>query len=141
MREGTITFFSDDVIYNIRGKRSIDSWLKMVGRNEKSNLGSIQVVFCSDKKILQINKKYLGHNYYTDVITFDYSEDNIISGEIYVSIDRVRENAKIYKVYLRDELCRVILHGLLHLIGYKDQSLTQKRVMKGKEDHYLALRS
>jgi len=115
-------------------------WLKQVIKKENGVLGNIQYVFCSDEYLLDVNLKYLHHDYFTDIITFPFSEDDkIISGEIYISIDRVRENAKKNNVLFVQELARVIVHGVLHLLGYEDYSSEQKKEMRQKEDYYLNL--
>ena len=106
---------------------------------ESYNLGEISVVFCSDDYLLNMNKQYLNHDYYTDIITFDYSDNRIVSGDLFISFDRVKENASIYAVPINYELCRVIYHGILHLCGYKDKSEEEKIAMRGKENEYLDL--
>ena len=114
------------------------SWLQDVVVSEGAQLGDIQFVFCSDDYLLDINKKYLNHDYFTDIITFDYSADNTVSGDLFVSIDRVRDNALIYSCAEVDELLRVCVHGVLHLLGYKDKSPEDAAIMRSKEDLYLA---
>ena len=106
---------------------------------EGYNLGEISVVFCSDDYLLDMNTQYLNHDYYTDIITFDYSDDKIVSGDLFISFDRVKENAIIYAVPTIYELCRVIYHGILHLCGYNDKSEEEKITMRGKENEYLDL--
>ncbi len=103
-------------------------------------MGDITIVFCSDDYLLEVNKTYLSHDYYTDVITFDYSEGYKISGDIMISVDRVVENSKIYSVDFINELDRVIIHGILHLIGYSDYDYQSKYQMKQKEDYFLSKR-
>ncbi|NQU88032.1 MAG: rRNA maturation RNase YbeY [Mariniphaga sp.] len=99
--------------------------------------GEITVVFCSDEYLLQLNKEFLDHDYFTDIITFDYCDNNIISGDIFVSIDRIHYNAKKYNVGFNIELHRVLFHGVLHLIGYNDKTSGEKKEMRSKEDYYL----
>ena len=103
-------------------------------------LGDVNVIFCSDNYILDINLKYLQHDYYTDIITFDYCEGDRLSGDLFISIDSVRENSEFYKTEFADELNRVIVHGLLHLIGYDDHSEEDIATMRSKEDYYLKIR-
>jgi len=105
--------------------------------NEIKTPGEISVIFCSDDYLLKINKQYLNHNYYTDIITFDYVENSVISGDLFISIERVKENAGTYKTELITEIYRVVFHGVLHLTGYNDKSKQEKKVMKDKEDYYL----
>ena len=107
-------------------------------KKEKTRLEQLQYIFCSDEYLLEINKQHLNHNYYTDIITFDLSETpNAVTGEIYISIDRVKENAKTYKAPFKQELLRVIFHGALHLCGYKDKTEKDQALMRKAEDKYL----
>ncbi len=133
----TIRFFLHLVDYKIKGKRIIKTWIEKILSDHKKIGGEINIILTSDSKLLRINLKYLGRNNFTDIITFDYSVKNIISGELYISIDRVKENAKIFDVKFDDELLRVIIHGILHLIGYNDVKSLEKRKMKKMEDFYL----
>ena len=116
---------------------SIGEWLQRVIQREKKEAGEISFIFCSDDYLLEMNRKYLNHDYYTDVITFDYTEEDMISGDIFISVDTVADNAKSYKVEFKDELYRVMVHGVLHLIGYKDKAEKDKILMTAKEDEYL----
>jgi probable rRNA maturation factor len=118
----------------------LKKWLYRVIENENFKAGDISIVFTSDEYLLSINREYLDHDYYTDVITFDYSTDRIISGDILISVDRVKENAKLFNVGFIDELDRVILHGILHLLGYNDTNEHQASTMKSKETAYLMKR-
>ncbi len=104
---------------------------------EQKIKGDITFVFCSDDYLLKLNKDYLQHDYFTDIITFDYCEKNIISGDIFISIDRIKENARQYNVTFENELQRVMIHGVLHLVGYKDKSEEEKKIMREKENFYL----
>lgn len=113
----------------------------MVAESEIRRLGDISIIFCSDPYILDINMRYLQHDYFTDIITFDYCEGNTLSGDLFISIDSVRENALTYGSEFSDELNRVMVHGLLHLIGYDDHTPEDQVVMRQKEDYYLSLRS
>jgi probable rRNA maturation factor len=105
--------------------------------NESKILGDISIIFVSDSYLLEMNQKYLNHDYYTDIITFDYCEMNIVSGDLFISVDRVQENAETFDVDLLTELHRVMIHGLLHLCGYKDKSLEEERLMRELENKYL----
>lgn len=104
---------------------------------ENKKPGNISVIFCSDDYLLDINIKYLNHNFYTDIVTFDYVEENLISGDLFISVDRVKENAKKFDQPFKKELFRVILHGVLHLIGYNDKTEEEQKMMRSKEDFYL----
>jgi len=113
------------------------SYLIDLIEKEEKMAGEITVVFCSDEYLLQLNKEFLDHDYFTDIITFDYCDNNIISGDIFVSIDRIHYNAKKYNVGFNIELHRVLFHGVLHLIGYNDKTSGEKKEMRSKEDYYL----
>ena len=113
----------------------------MVAESEIKRLGDVCIIFCSDNYILDVNMKYLQHDYFTDIITFDYCEGNYLNGDLFISVDSVRENAIFYGTEFTDELNRVIVHGLLHLIGYDDHSESDIAMMRQKEDYYLSLRN
>ncbi|WP_303922500.1 rRNA maturation RNase YbeY [Draconibacterium sediminis] len=106
--------------------------------NEKYQLGELTIVYCSDEFLLEMNKQYLDHDYYTDIITFDYVQKNVISGDLFISIDRVNENAENYGISQIKELYRVVLHGVLHLVGYKDKTEEEQEEMTKMEEFYLA---
>ncbi len=114
-------------------------WLVSVVRSEKRQCGKISFLFCTDKYLLELNKKFLHHNYYTDILTFDYSAGKTINGEIFISIERVKENAADYNQSFRQELLRTIVHGVLHLCGVNDKTANEKNKMKEKEDMALKL--
>lgn len=135
-----VSFFTEDIVFPFKEKRLTSRWLKFVAGSEAKRLGDISVIFCSDNYILDVNIKYLQHDYYTDIITFDYCEGDTLSGDLFISIDSVRENASFYGTEFSDELNRVIVHGLLHLIGYDDHSDEDIVVMRSKENYYLSLR-
>lgn len=116
-----------------------DVWLTKVCSQENKKLAEVSLIFTSDDYLLNINQRYLNHDYYTDIITFDYSEDDFISGDLFISIDRVRDNASINQVDFYNELNRVIVHGVLHLCGYKDKLPTEEVLMRQKEDQMLSL--
>lgn len=135
----TYSFTKEDAKFTFRYKHLIINWLDKSVRKEKKKSGDLTFIFCSDKRLLAINKQFLQHNFYTDIITFDYSQDNTISGDIFISIDRVKENALHYETTFQNELKRVMIHGVLHLCGYKDKTKAQKKQMREKEDYYLSL--
>jgi rRNA maturation RNase YbeY len=116
------------------------AWFTQVCALEEKTLGEISVIFCSDEYLLEMNKEHLMHDYYTDIITFDYSVEDEVSGDLFISVDRVAENAVEFSDGFSDELNRVCVHGLLHLCGYKDKSPEDEAVMRSKEDEMLALR-
>ena len=132
-----VRYFYDGVSFQPEGKRKISHWLKQVAAREGKKTGHLNFIFVSEEIILDINKKYLNHHHYTDIITFDHSAGDTISGEMYISVDTVRSNAQAYHVDFHNELFRVMVHGLLHLCGYRDQTTKEKREMRGKEDKYL----
>ena len=115
-------------------------WYSDVAKRYDSVLGDVSVVFCSDEHLLEMNKLYLEHDYYTDIITFDYTEDKVISGDLFVSVDRVADNAESLGIEFKDELHRVCVHGLLHLCGLGDKSTDEEIVMRQAEDSALELR-
>lgn len=135
-----ISYYNQDIDYKFKGKRLTSKWLTLVAESEIRRIGDIAVIFCSDDYILQINQQYLSHDYYTDIITFDYSEGDKLSGDLFISIDTVKANAEEYGTDFNDELNRVIVHGVLHLIGYDDHNDKDIAVMRKKEDYYLSLR-
>jgi probable rRNA maturation factor len=142
LKEESIHFFTEDITYQLRQRTEIRSWLKSIAKKEKYSILELNYIFCSDEYLLQINKDFLDHDYYTDIITFDNSEiKGKIEGDIFVSIDRVRDNAQQQKTSLKDELHRVIAHGLLHLSGYKDKTSEESKTMRKKEDTALATRT
>lgn len=142
MKEESIHFFTEDTTYQLRQRTEIRSWLKSIAKKEKYSILELNYIFCSDEYLLQINNDFLDHDYYTDIITFDNSEvKGKIEGDIFVSIDRVRDNAQQQKTSLKDELHRVLAHGLLHLTGYKDKTSEESKTMRKKEDTALASRT
>lgn len=125
---------------DLPNRTRLKQFLGSLFKKEGKALGELQYIFCSDDYLLEINRQYLNHDFYTDIITFDLSEkSHPINAEIYISVDRVRENAKEYDSSLKKELHRVIFHGALHLCGYKDKTPQQKKLMRQKEDKYLGL--
>jgi len=136
-----ISFANQTHSYSIPNKRSVRQWLSAVAVREGYALGDLTYVFCTDDELRDINKRFLQHDYYTDVITFDYTQDKMASGDVFISIDRVNENAQTLGYQFVDELHRVLVHGLLHLMGYKDDTVASKNEMRSLEDLYLSLRS
>jgi probable rRNA maturation factor len=130
----SIRVFYDDVKYRVRGSEKIKKFLGRVIIEEKKLPGDLKVIFTDNSKLLEINRKFLGHDYYTDVITFGDNKDKEINGEIYISIETVRENAERYKSRTDQEILRVMLHGVLHLCGYDDQTDTGRNVMIERQE-------
>ena len=129
-------FYEDTQTLKLK-KLPLKKYINLLINSEFKKVGEISVILCSDKYLLEINIEYLKHNYYTDIITFNYVEGNLISGDLFISIDRVKENSIVFKTGLIKELYRVIFHGILHLIGYNDKTEEEKKIMKTKEDLYL----
>lgn len=136
-----INFFSEGITFNLKNKTLFRKWLFNCAASEKKTIESLNYIFCSDNHLKKINRQYLKHNYFTDIITFPSSEKNVknISGDIFISIERVKENAQLYKVVFADELKRVMAHGLLHMCGYRDKSEKEIAVMRKKETSCIAL--
>jgi rRNA maturation RNase YbeY len=120
--------------FEIKALKDYTDWVNRVLDSENAELGNISFVFCEDDYLLDINQKFLNHDTYTDIITFDYSENSSISGDIFISIERVRENAKQFAQSFEDELLRVMAHGLLHLLGYKDKTEKEIKEIRDKEE-------
>ena len=135
-----IRYFNEDIKFVLKQKLLNNRWLKTVAGSEMRRICDINIIFCSDNYILDVNMKYLEHDYFTDIITFDYCEKDILSGDLFISIDSVRENASFYGTDFEDELNRVMVHGILHLIGYDDHSESDIAQMRAKENYYLQLR-
>lgn len=136
-----IRYFCEDIRFTYKNKLANNRWLKMVAGSEIRKIGDINVIFCSDNYILDVNMKYLQHDYFTDIITFDYCEGMVLSGDLFISVDSVRENSIEFGTDFEEELHRVIVHGVLHLIGYDDHTEEDKKVMRQKENYYLQMRS
>lgn len=132
-----ITYHKEGTTFEIKSKRVLNKWIGDVvtaETNGEKRVGDISVILCSDEYLLSVNKQFLNHDYYTDIITFDYCEGSKISGDLFISIDTVNENARTYRAGFPQELHRVMIHGVLHLIGYNDHSAEEKRIMKERED-------
>jgi probable rRNA maturation factor len=134
-----ISFNMVDSNYRVQHKTLLRLWIQSTIRNEQKTHGDISFNFCSDEYLLSVNQEHLKHDYYTDIITFDFCHQNVVSGDIYISVDRVKENAKSEHKTVSNELNRVIIHGVLHLCGYKDKKPADARLMREKEDFYLSL--
>ena len=130
-------FHNEEVSFSFNNKREVSLWLKSVVSSFKKELGVINVIFCNDQYLLKVNQTYLNHDYFTDIITFNYNENNLISGDLFISIDRVKENAINQKMEFNVEIHRVIVHGVLHLCGLNDQSKQEKDIMREQENMFL----
>lgn len=134
------------ITYNVDGvrmpaikKRAVNGWIKAVAASYNRRVGDIGYMFVNDERILQVNNEYLGHNYYTDVITFDYDEGDIVSGDIVISLDTVQSNAQLFGKTYEEEFYRVLIHGILHLCGINDKGPGERQVMEAAENRALAL--
>ena len=135
-----ISYYFQYTDFIFRHKTLNNKWLRLVAESEIRRIGDITIIFCSDNYILDVNQKFLQHDYFTDIITFDYCEGDKLSGDLFISIDTVKENALEYGTDFSEELNRVIVHGVLHLIGYDDHSEEDIEQMRRKENYYLSLR-
>jgi len=133
----TLFFHNEDTPYLLPKKRTIRAWLLAVAKEESKAMEAVSYIFCSDDYLRNLNEQYLHATYFTDVITFDYCGKNTVSGDIFISVDRVKENAKLYKQRYFQEMLRVMLHGLLHLCGHKDKTKKEAEKMREKEEYYL----
>jgi len=135
-----VSFFSEDIDFKVVNPIKTKKWIKNTSFSEGYEVSQLNYIFCSDEYLLEINKQYLDHDYFTDIITFDNSEeDKQLEGDIYISVDRVRDNAETFHTDFDSEMRRVLIHGLLHLVGYEDSSEALKTAMRAKEDEYLRL--
>jgi probable rRNA maturation factor len=136
-----INFFLEDISFSLKNKIKLRNWIKNTIESEGKKLGELNFIFCSDTYLLEINQQYLKHDTFTDIITFDSSEvEGIINGDIFISYERVQENAAKFSTSIPNELHRIIIHGTLHLLGYKDKTKPAKALMTQKEDEYLQKR-
>lgn len=138
-----ISFFTEDIAFTLKQKANVRDWINSTVKTEGfKRISELNFIFCSDPYLLDINKQYLNHDTYTDIVTFDSSEEeDVIAGDIFISIDRIRENAEKFGVSEKDELHRVIIHGVLHLCGFYDKKKEDKELMTAKENEYLAKRT
>ena len=134
-----ITYQTEDITMPSIKKRETTEWVKQVAANHGKKVGEIAYIFCSDEKILEVNRQYLEHDYYTDIITFDYTEGNRISGDLFISLDTVRTNAEQFDQQYERELHRVIIHGILHLCGINDKGPGEREIMEAEENKALAI--
>jgi rRNA maturation RNase YbeY len=137
-----ISFHPEDIKFNLKNKTILKKWITSIIKNKKRKAGELNFIFCSDEHLLSINRQYLNHDTYTDIITFDYSKDDVkqpVSGDIFISIDRIHENSEKFSKSFEDELHRVMIHGVLHLLGYKDKGKAAKTEMTRQEDLSLKL--
>ena len=125
--------------FKLEGEKDFTDWITRICKVEMQTLGPLTYIFCSDGYLLEVNKKYLDHDTFTDIITFDYTEGKELSGDIFISTDRLRENAATFGVSFREELLRVMVHGVLHLMGYKDKTDQDRALMRNKENEMIAL--
>lgn len=138
---GSVRFFYEDIKYSVSKPRKTVSWIRDVIKKEKAGLSEINYIFCSDEYLHSLNQKFLDHNTLTDIITFSNStKKGILEAEIYISVPRVRENAQKFMVDFQDEMNRVMIHGVLHLLGFRDKKPTEKALMRKKEEACLSLR-
>jgi len=128
-------FYEEIEVFNLHD--NLQAWIDEAIKNEHLQTGEINIIFCSDDYLLKMNKEHLEHDYYTDIITFDYCENGIVSGDLFISKDRVGENAKEFNVKFNDEINRVVIHGVLHLVGYNDKTDDEQTIMTEKENQYL----
>ena len=131
--------FNYETEFTLENEEAISGWISNVIKSENKKEGEINYIFCDDEYLLEINKEHLQHDYYTDIISFDYSVGNEINGDMFISVDRVKENAEDFNVTFEEELKRVIVHGVLHYCGYKDKSEADEFLMRSKEDEKLAM--
>ena len=139
-----VRYYNDQTNFRLRDKRKIASWLKAVAQEEGYVLGDVTYIFCSSEVHRKMNIDFIGHDYFTDVITFDYSDlkgEGIVSGDIFIDVDTVKDNARIYGATFTSEMHRIIVHGVLHLCGQKDKTPRAEKQMHRKEDKYLKLLS
>lgn len=134
-----IAYYTEDVKMPTFPKRKMNAWIKSVANKYKKNVGEIAYIFCSEKKILEVNKQYLQHDYYTDIITFDYCERDVLNGDIFISIETVSSNAERFRVSFEEELRRILIHGILHLCGQDDKTPALRAEMTKKENEALEM--
>ena len=134
-----VCFFFEHKKFSLENRSKLKKFIESLFRKENKKLTSLNYIFCTDTRLLEINRQFLKHNFYTDIISFELSDTGNSQGEIYISIDRVKENAKSLGISFKSELLRVIFHGALHLCGFKDKSKAEKEKIRGKEDLYLGL--
>ena len=134
-----IAFYTENIKMPAINKSRVKAWLKEVAAFYNREIGALNYIFCGDDRIIEVNNQFLGHNYYTDIITFDYSDNKTVSGDMYVSVDTICSNSLKYKTSFDTELHRVIVHGLLHLCGINDKGPGERKIMEAAEDRALSL--
>lgn len=134
-----VSFQSESLDFKLKNQERTSLWIATTIKQEGKKLGEVSYIFCSDDFLFDLNVKHLGHNTYTDIITFNYCDNDVISGDIFISVDRVKDNAKTYKTSFNSELNRVMIHGVLHLLEYNDKTNEEQEEMTSKEDFYLSL--
>ena len=135
-----ITYSTENVKMPAIKKRDTTAWIRRVAATYNKKVGEVGYLFCDDEHILEVNREYLGHDYYTDIITFDYDEDDVVSGDLVISLDTVRSNAELFQKDYDEELHRVIIHGVLHLCGINDKGPGEREIMEAAENKALAMR-
>jgi len=136
-----ITYHNEDIKMPAIKKQEVTRWIKQVAENHGKKTGDIAYIFCSDEKIIEVNRQYLEHDYYTDIITFDYTEGNKISGDLFISLDTVKTNAEKFSTDYNEELHRTIIHGILHLCGINDKKPGEREIMEQHENDALRMLS
>lgn len=134
-----INYQSQDIKFVLKEKRKVSKWINDVIKSHQKKVGNVSYIFCSNQYILELNQQYLNHNYFTDIITFDYCYDNKVEGDIFISIDTVLDNSHRFKTNFNEELLRVIIHGVLHLVGFSDKTAKQQKHMRVLEDEALSI--
>ena len=139
MPQDNIFFHTEDISFALESEKTTSIWLVMLVERHKKKLGELNYVFCSDEYLLKLNQEHLNHDYFTDIITFDYCHNDVISGDLFISVDRTNENAKTFRKSESNELNRVIAHGLLHLLGFSDKTAEDIVEMRSMEEDALAM--
>lgn len=134
-----ISFYTENIKMPAINKSRVKEWLKEVAAFYNREIGALNYIFCGDDRIIEVNNQFLGHNYYTDIITFDYSDNKIVSGDMYISVDTICSNSLKYKTSFDTELHRVIVHGLLHLCGINDKGPGERKIMEAAEERALSI--
>jgi probable rRNA maturation factor len=133
-----VKFFNEKIKFNLKKKRDLKNWINSVILHHGFETGTVNFIFCSEEEILRINKEFLNHNYYTDIITFPYTESNIISADLFISVPTVEHNSQVFNQPFNFELNRVMVHGVLHLVGYNDSTEEEKSTMRKQEEYWLS---
>ena len=134
-----ISYNAENVSFSPKNKKVLKDWIKEIAKREGKIIGNVSFIFCDDSYLLKLNKRYLKHDTFTDIITFNYNEGSFISGDIFISIERVSENAARFNTQFSEELCRVMSHGILHLVGYSDKKSSERLDMRAREDECLMI--